>query len=355
MSVFLVTGAAGFIGAEVSAQLLAAGNTVVGVDNLNHSCDPRLKLHRITELSVPLAAAGFQGVPNFHFHALDITNPAPLAELFDAYAFDAVIHLAARAGVRDSLADPAAHILANALGTTRLLEAMRARAVRKLVLASTSSLYAGQPPPFTEDLPANTPLSPYAASKNTAEMMARIYHTQHGFDTAVLRYFTVFGPAGRPDMSVFRFIQKIANDEPIDIYGDGSQTRDWTYVADIARGTIAAATRPIGYEIINLGGGTNPPVPLNAVIAVIEDALGKSALRRYHPFHPADMETTSANIAKAAHLLDWAPQVHWQDGLLRTVAWHRKHHEWLRTLNHQQPRHGQQHHHSQQPHHPAHV
>jgi nucleoside-diphosphate-sugar epimerase len=200
------------------------------------------------------------------------------------------------------------------------------------VLASTSSLYAGQPPPFTEDFSANSPLSPYAATKKAAEVMATSFHNLHKTDVSILRYFTVFGPAGRPDMSVFRFIKWIDEGTPLDIFGDGSQMRDFTYVDDIADGTVRAAEISIGCEIINLGGGSKP-VPLNAVIAFIENELGKKAIRRPLPFHTADMSETAAVISKAERLLGWTPRVSWQEGLRRTVAWHRANREWVAKIN----------------------
>lgn len=196
-----------------------------------------------------------------------------------------------------------------------------------MVLASTSSLYAGQPMPFREDLPVNTPISPYAASKKAAEMLAYSYHYLYGLDVSVVRYFTVFGPAGRPDMSIFRFIKWIDEGTPIELFGDGSQARDFTYVDDIARGTIAAV-KPVGYEIINLGGGNNP-ISINEVIAFIETALGKQAAIQRKPFHRADMKQTYADISKAGHLLGWSPEVAPHEGFARTVRWYRENASWL--------------------------
>jgi nucleoside-diphosphate-sugar epimerase len=344
MGTYLVTGCAGFIGSKVTEQLWAAGHTVVGIDTLNARYDVKLKYFRLSEL-LAMAGAPQDKVravkrlcslvkfhfERFYFSPVDVENREALEKLFAKHAFDAVINLAACPGVRYSMENPFVYMTTNALGTLNLLEAMRAHGVKKFVLASTSSLYAGQQMPFTEDLPVNTPLSPYAVSKKSAELMAYSYHKLYGLSAAVLRYFTVFGPAGRPDMSVFRFIKWIDEGHPLEIFGDGKQTRDWTYVDDVARGTVLAALAPLDYEIINLGGGS-VPVPLNEVIAFIENELGKKAKRTTNPFHVADIEATGADIRKARRLLGWEPQVAWQEGLRRTVAWYLKNRKWAKTV-----------------------
>ncbi len=264
------------------------------------------------------------------FHALDIENKAALKRLFREHRFDAVLNLAARAGVRYSMIDPDVYMTTNAMGTLNVMDAMRETGCTKMVLASTSSLYAGQPMPFREDLPVNTPISPYAASKKAAEQIAYSYHYLYGLDVTVVRYFTVFGPAGRPDMSIFRFIKWIDEGTPIELFGDGTQRRDFTYVDDIAHGTIAALA-PLGYDIINLGGG-NEPVTINDVIAFIENALGRKALLDHKPFHKADMKETSADIAKAGRLLGWRPGIPPFDGFQRSVDWYRDNRGWLRHV-----------------------
>ena len=314
MSVCLVTGVAGFIASKVAELLLQAGHFVVGIDNLNEYYDVRLKHFRLDNLRRV-------GGRNLDFRQLDVEDLSSLVDLFDNYAFDVVLNLSARAGVRASLDNPLVYTKTNAIGTLNLLECMRARPVVKFVLASTSSLYSGQPMPFREDLAANTPLSPYAASKKAAEAMAYCYHKLYGIDVAVLRYFTVFGPAGRPDMSIFQFVEKITRGIPLKIYGDGTQSRDFTYVDDIARGTIAAMEKTPGFEIINLGGGKTP-VSLNGIIALIEGMLGKKAVREEMPLSKGDMNATMADISKAGHLLAWEPQVALEEGLRRTVEWH---------------------------------
>jgi len=266
----------------------------------------------------------------FTFHHLDIENLPALEEVFKAHKFDAVFNLAARAGVRYSLEHPHVYLSTNTLGTLNLLECQRKHGVKKQVLASTSSLYAGCPMPFTEDQPVNTPLSPYAATKKAAEMLAFTYHQLYGLDISVLRYFTVFGPAGRPDMAPFRFIKWIGEGTPITLYGDGTQARDFTYIDDIARGTILAA-KPLGYQVINLGGGRNP-ISLQTVIAFLEKALGKKAQISGQPFHTADMKETWADITKAKRLLGWSPQVTPEAGFQRSVDWHVANRDWLADI-----------------------
>ena len=216
------------------------------------------------------------------------------------------------------------------MGTLNLMECQRKFGVAKLVLASTSSLYAGCPLPFTEDQPVNTPLSPYAASKKAAEMMAYSYHKLYGLDLSVLRFFTVFGPAGRPDMSIFRFIQWIEAGKPIRLFGDGTQSRDFTYVDDIARGVLLAA-RPLGYEVVNLGGGREP-VTLQALIALLEKSLGKQARIEGEPFQAGDIRATAADVSKAGRLLGWRPQVGLAEGVGRAVEWHQANRDWLASV-----------------------
>lgn len=310
---YLVTGAAGFIGSRVAALLLERGDRVVGIDNLNDFYSQALKEERLQELLA---------WPTFHFHRVDVEHYGDVSALFAKYRFEAVYNLAARAGVRYSLENPWVYMRTNADGTLNLLEAMRRHEVRKMVLASTSSLYAGLPLPFREDAPVNTPISPYAASKKAAEVMAYTYHCQYGLDVSVLRYFTVFGPAGRPDMAPYQFIEKVRQGIPVTVYGDGTQTRDFTYVDDIGRGTLLAE-KPLGYEIVNLGGG-NEPVALGEFLGWIEELVGREAIVEHRPSHPADMSATQADIAKAGRLLGWAPRVSPREGLERTVEWHRR-------------------------------
>ena len=319
MKIILVTGAAGFIGSKVSEMLLESGYNVIGIDNLNDYYDIKLKLWRLDNLKDN----------NFKFYRTDIENYDDLNAIFQEYSPEAVINLAARAGVRYSLENPFIYLSTNAGGTLNLLELCKEYNVPKFILASTSSLYAGQKMPFKEGLPVNTPISPYAASKKSAEAMAYTYHYLYGIDVTILRYFTVYGPGGRPDMSIFRFIKWIMEGSPLEIFGDGSQERDFTYIDDIARGTIKAL-KPLGYEIINLG--NNHPDKLSTAIQLIEKCVGKKARFKYKEFHKADMKITWADISKAQKLLNWQPKVSLEEGIKKTLAWTKDNWEWVQNI-----------------------
>jgi nucleoside-diphosphate-sugar epimerase len=320
MRIFL-TGCAGFIGAKTAELLLKEGHEVIGVDNLNDAYDPTLKRWRLQQL-LPY--------PNFHFETLDISEWEPTRVVFTAHMpYDAVINLAARAGVRQSVENPWVYIATNTTGALNLLELCRQHGVQKYVLASTSSLYGNNERPFREDQPTDRPFSPYASSKKGAETLCYTYHHLYGLDITVLRYFTVYGPAGRPDMSIFRFIRWIAEDEPIQLFGDGLQERDFTYVDDIARGTVAAL-KPLGYEIINLGG--DRPVSLRWIIQKLEEYLGKPARWNQQPMHPADVKATWADITKARTLLGWEPQTSLEEGLKRSVEWYLENRSWAKEI-----------------------
>jgi len=265
---------------------------------------------------------------------MDITDIRPLKALFrKVHARDpvsAVINLAALAGVRGSVESPYQYYQVNVLGTLNLLEMCREFGVRKYILASTSSVYGEEADgPVSEDSPTDRPLSPYAASKKAAETLLYSYHHLHGMNAVSLRYFTVYGPAGRPDMSVFRFIRNIVEGKPITVYGDGTQRRDFTYVDDIARGTVAALSTS-GYKTINLGYGN--PVALNDVIQIIEEATGQSTIIQYQERHQADPMVTWADIGLARHLLGWSPSVGVEDGIRRTADWYVENREWARAL-----------------------
>jgi len=313
----LVTGVAGFIGSKVSEMLLEKGRDIIGIDNLNDYYDVKLKLWRLNNL---------KKYNNFKFYKINIENYKSLKSLFQKYHINAVINLAARAGVRYSLENPFIYLSTNAGGNLNLLELCREYNVPKFVLVSTSSLYAGQKMPFNENLPVNTPISPYAASKKAAELMSYTYHYLYGLDVTILRYFTVYGPAGRPDMSIFRFIKWVIEGIPLEIYGDGNQERDFTYVDDIAKGTIKAL-KPLGYEIINLG--NNHPYKLSKAIKLIEKYTWKKANFEYKEFHKADIKATWADINKAEKLLNWQPQINLEEGIKKTIEWTKKNWEWI--------------------------
>jgi nucleoside-diphosphate-sugar epimerase len=322
MAHYLVTGVAGFIGSRTAELLLDAGHTVVGIDNLNDAYDVGLKRWRLAQLA---------GRPGLRFVHGDITQRADLADLFaGAEPFAAVINLAARAGVRYSVQNPWVYQETNVVGTLNLLEACREHGVGKFVQASTSSLYGNRNPvPYQESQNTDFPLSPYAASKKAAEALCASYYHLHQIDVSVLRYFTVYGPAGRPDMSPFRFVQRIVEGRPITVYGDGSQSRDFTYVDDIARGTIAALA-PVGYEVFNLGSDT--PFALREMIALIERLTGQTAAIVYQPAHAADMPRTWADISKAAAVLGWRPQVRFEAGFQALVDWYLANREWAQHV-----------------------
>ena len=318
---YLVTGCAGFIGWKVTEFLLEMGHTVVGIDNLNTAYDTQVKQWRLQQL---------EGTPNFQFHRADICDRTALQELFNT-PYDAVINLAARAGVRQSVENPWVYVDTNVTGTLNLLERCRETEVKKFVLASTSSLYgANNRLPFSEEANTDGPLSPYAASKKGAESLCHSYHHLYGIDVTIFRFFTVYGPAGRPDMSAFRFVQWISEGKPVIVYGDGKQSsRDYTYLEDIARGVIAGL-KPLKYEVINLG--SDSPIVLIDTIRLIEELVGKKAELSHQPFHPADVRATWANIQKAEKRLGWRPQVTFREGITALVEWYQANREWAKNI-----------------------
>ncbi len=320
MARLLLTGAAGFIGAHTARMLLERGDQVVGVDALIGPASG-LERHRL---------AWLRAHERFQFLRADVSARAALEAALPAGDFDAVLHLAAHAGVRASVGNPHAHLETNLGGTLNLLELCRTRGVPKLVLASTSSVYGdSQTLPFDEAQHTSRPLSPYAASKKAAEALAFSWHALHGLDLSVLRYFTVYGPAGRPDMAVFRFVQRIAEGRTVTVYGDGEMSRDFSYVEDVARGTVAAL-RPLGYEIINLGAAE--PHSVRELLEITTRHVGRKARIEKQPAHSADPPQTLARIEKAERLLDWRPLVNLDEGLRRTVAWYRAERAWASKI-----------------------
>jgi nucleoside-diphosphate-sugar epimerase len=323
MAHYLVTGCAGFIASRVTELLVEAGHTVTGIDNLNDAYDRRLKHWRLERLKLK---------PGFTFAEADISDNRVLSPIWYAMPKpDAIFNLAARAGVRQSVENPAQYYDTNVTGTLNLLELARQSEVNRFLLASTSSLYgAGNQMPYVEDCDTGRPLSPYAASKKAAEALCYSYHHIYGMDVAIPRYFTVYGPAGRPDMSAFRFVQWISEGQPVTVFGDGTQQRDFTYVDDIARGTIAAGLATKGFEIVNLG--SDQPIELMSAIRTIERLVGKPARLEFAPAHRADVNATWANIGKARSWLDWSPQTHFQEGLENLVGWYRDNAAWARLI-----------------------
>lgn len=322
MEKYLITGTAGFIASVVAEMLLDQSATVVGLDNLNHAYDIRMKEYRLERLLK---------YPNFSFHKLDVSDRALLKDdQLTGRNFDAVINLAARAGVRDSLADPWIYMDTNVNGTLNLLEFCRQEGISKFILASTSSIYGADAPlPTPETASSEKPLQSYAASKKAAEVLAYAYHYLYDIDVSVVRYFTVYGPAGRPDMVMFRFTKWIQEEMPVHLNGDGNQSRGFTYVDDIARGTISAL-KPLGYEIINLGG--HEPMTINELIASLERNIGNRAEIVNHPRHPADMLTSQADVSKAKSLLDWEPQVSLEEGIEKLVQWYQQERFWAKDI-----------------------
>lgn len=320
MGNYFVTGAAGFIASRVVEYLIADGHTVVGVDNMNDAYDVRMKDYRLRRL---------QALPGFRFHRLDISDRS-IVPRFATEKFAAVINLAARAGVRASVEDPWAFVQTNVVGTLNMLELCRRSGTQKFLLASTSSIYGADPPyPTPESAGSDLPLQPYAASKKGAEALAHSYHYLHGLDVSVVRYFTVYGPAGRPDLALFRFTQWISEGRPVQVYGDGEQSRGFTYLDDIARGTILAL-KPLGHEVINLGG--HEVITINDLVKLVEEAVGQRAVVEHGPPNLADMRSNWADVGKAGRLLGWEPQVDLREGIRRMVAWYAQERSWARDV-----------------------
>jgi UDP-glucuronate 4-epimerase len=323
MKTILLTGAAGFIGSHVAKSLLATGHAVLGLDNLNEYYDVRLKQYRLDQLSKQ---------PSFRFAKGDIKDKQLLDQLLRSGDVDAVIHLAAMAGIRYSQERPEEYVATNIGGTSNLLQALQRHGISRIVLASSSSVYSGCPIPFREDSVTDAPVSTYGATKKSAELLAHTYHALYGMNVVVLRYFTVFGPEGRPDMSYFKFIRCIDEEESVTIHGDGMQTRDLTYVEDAARATTSALGLD-GYHVINIAGGRDP-ISVNNMIDAISGLVGKKAKIRHGQPLKTDLLETQADISRAKELLKWEPRVDFEQGIRATVEWHVKNREFIRGLRH---------------------
>ena len=327
----LLTGAAGFIGMHVAHRLLARGDSVVGLDNLNAYYDPQLKRDRLARLT---------GHPNFRFVQLDVADRAAMPALFASEGFEAVVHLAAQAGVRHSLVDPLAYIDSNIVGFTNVLEGCRHHAVRHLVYASSSSVYGGNTVmPFSEHQGVDHPVSLYAATKKANELMAHTYSHLFGLPTTGLRFFTVYGPWGRPDMALFLFTRAILAGEPIQVFNHGKMVRDFTYIDDIAQGVVQTLDRPpqhdagydkaladtasswAPYRVFNIG--NHDPVPLMDFIAAIERHTGKTAQKVLMDMQPGDVPATHADVAALAGWTGFRPATSVDEGVGRFVAWYR--------------------------------
>ncbi len=325
MKTILVTGCCGFIGHNVTEMLLDQGFSVIGTDDMNDYYDPRLKQWRLDNL------LGGLGNSDFIFYRVDISDYLNVKTIFSNHNLDAVINLAARAGVRASVEDPWIYLDTNVKGTLNLLECCKSFNVKKFVLASTSSLYGNNEKiPFEVADKTDNCLAPYAATKKAAEVLSYSYHYLYGMDITIPRYFTVYGPAGRPDMSYFRFIKNIAAGKPIVIYGDGRQKRDFTYIKDIAEGTIKCL-KDTGYMIYNLG--NDSPIELIEVVNIIEKVLGKKAVIEFSPRHPADVTDTWADISLTRERLGWSPVTSIEDGIEKTVEWYMSNRDFINSLH----------------------
>jgi UDP-glucuronate 4-epimerase len=331
----LVTGAAGFIGMHVSQLLLARGDTVVGLDNLNDYYDPQLKRDRLARLT-PHA--------HFEFERLDVADRAGMDKLFARGRFDKVVHLAAQAGVRYSLVNPQAYIESNVVGFMNVLEGCRHSQVQHLAYASSSSVYGGNTRmPFSEHHNIDHPVSMYAATKKANELMAHTYSHLFGLPTTGLRFFTVYGPWGRPDMALFLFTKAMLEDRPIDVFNHGQMVRDFTYVDDIADGVVRVLDRPATadaaydptnpdparsnapYRVFNIG--NNDPVKLMSFIEAIEASLGKSAVKNFLPMQDGDVPATSADVSELEQWTGFKPNMPVRDGVGRFVDWYRSYYK----------------------------
>ena len=311
----LVTGGVGFIGSHVCERLLTAGHTVCALDDLNDFYDPAIKQNTLRELQ--------SRADSFAFVHADITQREELDEVLGSMPFDQIIHLAARAGVRPSLEQPALYQRVNVEGTVNLLEAAHARGIKKITIASSSSVYGvNSSVPFNETDPIFSAISPYAASKLACEALGHVYHHVSGMDVCMLRFFTVYGPRQRPDLAIHKFAKRMHAGQTITVFGDGSTSRDYTYVDDTVDGILACTDREFGYEVINLG--ESQTVKLSRLIELLESALGIEAQIDRQPLQPGDVPITYANIDKAQRLLGYDPQTKIEDGIPRFVDWFRQ-------------------------------
>jgi len=309
----LVTGAAGFIGSHLTERLLGEGWSVVGVDSFDTFYDPRVKRRNI---------AASLANERFRLIEADIRDRAAMEQAVPRDA-DVIVHLAARAGVRPSIAEPALYADVNINGTVVLLEAARRCGIPKFVFASSSSVYGNnRKVPFSEQDNVDFPISPYAATKKAGELICHTYHHLYGTAINCLRFFTVYGPRQRPDLAIHKFARLIEQGKPVPVFGDGSMMRDFTYIDDILNGVVAAMDRCTGYEIYNLG--ESRPISVNDLVAELERALGRKAERQYLPVQPGDVERTYADVRKAEKNLGYRPSTDIPTGLARFVAWLRE-------------------------------
>jgi UDP-glucuronate 4-epimerase len=310
----LVTGGAGFIGSHLTERLLVLGHRVSVIDNFDRFYEPEIKEKNLAR------SQEFEG---FRLWRADIQNRRELEQIFDKGQFEFVFHLAAKAGVRPSIADPAGYYRVNVEGTLNLLELCRTNGIMKFILASTSSIYGNnRKVPFSETDPVDNPISPYAATKKSAELICHTYHYLYGMDIFALRFFTVYGPRQRPDLAIHKFFRLIDRDAPIPFYGDGTTSRDYTYIDDILQGLVNCIDRVSGFEIINIG--ESRTITLDGLVKAIEKTIGKKARRNKLPMQPGDVDRTFADIEKARQILDYNPQTEFHHGLQYFYQWFRE-------------------------------
>ena len=318
----LVTGGAGFIGSHLAERLLARGDRLVVLDDFNDFYDPAVKRANVSVAS---------GNPSYRLVEGDIRDRTLVFRLFEEEGFDAVVHLAARAGVRPSLTQPVLYEEVNCVATLHLLEAAVAHGRPKFVFASSSSVYGvNSKLPFSEEDPIERPVSPYAATKRAGELHIFTTHHLHGLPAVCLRFFTVYGPRQRPEMAIAKFLRCLEANRPIPFYGDGGSRRDYTYIDDILDGIEAALDRPVDFEIVNLGGAH--PVTLSELVASLERATGRTATLNRQPDQPGDVPVTFAATEKAEKVLGFRARVPLEEGLRRTVAWYRSRRPGLREV-----------------------
>ena len=329
----LVTGGAGFIGSSVAQALLRRGDSVVIIDEVNDYYDTSIKESNLQLLQDRYGASSS---PALHVYRGDICDKELLESIFKKHRPEWVCHMAARAGVRPSIDDPYVYIHSNIEGTTRLMELSAKYKVQNFVFASSSSVYGGSKSSFfSEDEVVDNPVSPYAASKKACELLAYTYHHLYNLNVTGLRFFTVYGPRGRPDMAPFKFIDRVSRGQELQQFGDGSSSRDYTYIDDIVDGVVRAIDRPYPYQIFNLGKGSG--TSLSDFIRLVEQCVGRKAIIKVLPDQPGDVPYTCADVSKAARLLGYESQVSFEEGIRRTVAWYKDAYRHADTVNSEEP------------------
>jgi UDP-glucuronate 4-epimerase len=311
MKNIFITGFAGFIGSHLTEQMLLSGNTVIGVDNFDSFYARSIKEKNIS---------GFRNIKNFRLYELDLLDKDGLKSVFETNKIDLVVHLAAKAGVRPSIVDPAGYYDTNVIGTLNLLEAMKKCGCKKMIFASSSSVYGNNKKvPFSEDDNADNPISPYAATKKAGELLCHTYYHLYGFNIFCLRFFTVYGPRQRPDLAIHRFAKLIMEGKTIPFYGDGNTARDYTFINDIVDGIMSAINNLNGYDIFNIG--ESKTITLSKMVSVLENVLGKKAILEKLPLQIGDVERTYADISKAQRILNYSPSFSFEKGIEEFINW----------------------------------